>query len=69
MRRTIYWPGLFDDVSDHVLRCHECSFAKRPNHHQGRSHLPQVGAYPFDCLVVDVLDMSSKLGTTDRGNT
>ena len=69
MRRTVYWPGLFDDVSDHVLRCHECSFAKRPNRHQGRSHLPQVGAYPFDCLVVDVLDMSSKLGTTDRGNT
>ena len=69
MRRVVYWPGMFDDVADHVLRCHECSFAKRPNRRQGRSFTPDVGTYPFDCLVCDVLDMSSHVGATARGNT
>ena len=60
---------MFERVADHVLRCHECSFAKRPNRRQGRSFTPDVGTYPFDCLVCDVLDMSSHLGKTARGNT
>ena len=69
MRRVVYWPKMFDEVADHVLRCHECSFAKRPNRRQGRSFTPDVGTYPFDCLVCDVLDMSSHIGATARGNT
>ena len=69
MRRVVYWPKMFDDVADHVLRCHECSFAKRPNRRQGRSFTPDVSTYPFDCLVCDVLDMSSHIGATARGNT
>ena len=69
MRRVVHWPKMFDDVADHVLRCHECSFAKRPNRRQGRSFTPDVGTYPFDCLVCDVLDMSSHIGATARGNT
>lgn len=28
-----------------------------------------MGTYPFDCLVCDILDMSSHLGKTARGNT
>ena len=69
MRRSVYWPGMHGDVADHVLRCHECAFAKRPNRPQGRSHTPAVGTYPFDCLVCDVLDMTSHLGATPRGHT
>ena len=69
MRKVVYWPGMFERVADHVLRCHQCSFAKRPNRRQGRSFTPDVGTYPFDCLVCDVLDMSSHLGKTARGNT
>ena len=69
MRKVVYWPGMFERVADHVLRCHECSFAKRPNRRQGRSFTPDVGTYPFDCLVCDVLDMSSHVGKTARGNT
>ena len=60
---------MFEHVADHVLRCHPCSFAKRPNRRQGRSFTPDVGTYPFDCLVCDVLDMSSHIGATARGNT
>ena len=44
-------------------------FAKRPNRRQGRGHTPDVGTYPFDCLVCDILDMSSHLGKTLAGNT
>ena len=69
MRKVVYWPGMFEHVADHVLRCHPCSFAKRPNRRQGRSFTPDVGTYPFDCLVCDVLDMSSHIGATARGNT
>ena len=69
MRRSVYWPGMHDAVADHVIRCHECAFAKRPNRHQGRHYRPDVGTYPFDCLVCDVLDMSSHRGPTSRGNT
>ena len=69
IRRVVYWPGMFDEVADHILRCHPCSFAKRPNRRQGRSFTPDVGTYPFDCLVCDVLDMSSHIGPTARGHT
>ena len=69
MRRVVYWPKMFDHVADHVLRCHPCSFAKRPNRRQGRSFTPDVGTYPFDCLVCDILDMSSHIGVTARGHT
>ena len=69
MRRHVYWPGMFDYVADYVNRCHECSFAKRPNRHQGRSFAPEVGTYPFDCMVCDILDMSSHIGPTSRGST
>ena len=73
LRRAVYWPGMFDSVVDHCLRCHECAFAKRLTgtaaHRQGESTRPAVGTYPFDCLVCDVLDMTTKLGATPRGNT
>jgi hypothetical protein len=68
MRKVVYWPGMFERVADHVLRCHPGSFAKRPNRRQGRSFTPDVGTYPFDCLVCDVLDMSSHIGATARGH-
>ena len=64
MQRSIYWPGMSTAVADHVDQCHECAFSKRSARKDGATHLPQVGLYPFDLLIADVLHMK----TTSSGN-
>ena len=45
-----------DSVAQHVLQCHECQLAKRMNRPQGPATIPGMGSYPFQTLVVDVVE-------------
>ena len=56
LRRVAFWPKMFDDVNGHIARCHECCMTKgQPR--QGSGVVPEVGAFPFDGIVVDLVDM------------
>ena len=67
MKGRVFWPKLWEDVTDHVNACHECSFGKRLARTQGRGHTPCVGDSPFDTCVVDILSMGDK--KTSKGNS
>ena len=41
--RQVYWPGMWEDVTDHINACHECAFSKRSARPEGRGHIPTVG--------------------------
>ena len=63
LRRVAYWPGMFDHVAEHILRCHECATTKGLPR-QGSAVVPDVGEYPFDGMVVDLVTMNDS-GSAD----
>ena len=56
LRRQVFWPTSYNDVADHVMRCHECSFSKQ-HRSVSRGVVPALGKYPFDLVTVDLVDM------------
>ena len=56
LRRQVYWPSSFQDVNDHVTRCHECSYGKQYRS-VWKSVIPAIGVYSFDLVTVDLLEM------------
>ena len=57
LRLRAYWPGMRDAVQSHVLACHECLVAKKPNKGFGSTVLPRVPSRPFDMVYADVLTL------------
>ena len=66
MARQVYWPGMWEDLTDHINACHECSFCKRSARPEGQAHTPTIGDCPFDEILVDVLSMDDH--PTTKGN-
>ena len=66
LRSQAYWPGMWEDITDHINSCHECAFTKRSSRPEGKGHVPTIGDCPFDSVYVDVLTMSDK--PTKNGN-
>ena len=65
LRRQVFWPSSYQDVADHVMKCHECSFSKQ-HRTTSRAIVPAIGKYPFDLCTVDLVDMvHAGLGSTD----
>ena len=56
LRRQVFWPSSYQDVAEHVMRCHECSFSKQ-HRAVSRGIVPAIGSYPFDLVTVDLVDM------------
>jgi hypothetical protein len=56
LRARCYWPGLAHDAREHVGDCHDCGLAKRI-HPSSAPTAPRIGAYPFDIVVTDILDL------------
>jgi hypothetical protein len=67
MGKHVWWPRMWEDVTDHVNTCHECTFTKRTPRVLGQGHEPHIGDAPFDTVVVDVLSMGKV--PTARGHT
>lgn len=64
LRRQVYWPTSYNDVAEHVMRCHECCFSKQ-HRTVSRGVVPALGRYPFDLVTVDLVDMVyAHLGST-----
>ena len=57
MQRSVYWPGLSTDVQTHLAECHQCSFSKKGSRKNGATQPPQVGLYPMDLIIADILSM------------
>ena len=57
MQRSVYWPGMSSDVIEHATSCHECSFSKKGSRKHGMTRPPQVGSYPFEIMIADILSM------------
>ena len=57
MQKAVFWPGMSTDVGIHVLECHECTFSKKGSRQHGATRPPEVGLYPFELLIADVLSM------------
>ena len=57
MQRAVYWPGMSADVAGHLAECHECTFSKKGSRQHGATQPPEVGLYPFELLVADILSM------------
>ena len=51
----VFWPGLPAAVDRFVRGCLECQRHKRYPQRQEPARVPEVGAYPFDVVVADVL--------------
>ena len=61
MQRTVYWPGMSTDVTRHVEECHECSYVKRRPRKAGATQTPEVGQYPFELMITDILSMRKSI--------
>ena len=59
MQRSVFWPGMSADVTEHASTCHECAFSKRGSKGHGATRPPQVGTYPFEIMVADILSMKA----------
>jgi len=57
LAQRCYWPGMKEDVRNHVAECHECAMSKKSTCAQGVTMHPEVVSRPFDCVYVDVLTL------------
>ena len=57
LQRSVFWPGMSTDVTTHIEECHECAYAKRRPRKAGATQVPEVGQYPFELMITDILSM------------
>ena len=50
------------DVAEHTRACHECSLGKLPRRPPRNPRGPELGSYPFDIMLCDVLSVTPTKG-------
>jgi hypothetical protein len=55
MRQRVWWPRMSADIKTHVAECHECTFAKAHRKAKTDPAIPDVGRFPFEIVMTDVI--------------
>jgi hypothetical protein len=59
-RQRVWWPRMATHIRYHVEQCHECTFAKERRGEVADARRPELGRFPFQVVLADVLHLEVK---------
>ena len=61
-QQRFYWPGMVDDVKNHIQKRCKCIVNKKPNIQEKAPLVPVVAQYPFEIIAIDILKLDKCKG-------